>query len=53
MRRRTCFRRGKSNECLVLAVVEERNGMGNKKLVIIMYNIVIHDTLVVTYYLHY
>ena len=53
MRPRKCFRRWKSNECLVLAVVEDRNDMGNKKLVIIMYNIVIHDTLVVTYYLHY
>ena len=53
MRPRTCFKRGKNNEFVVLARNEERNDMGNKKLFIIMYNIVIHDTLVVTYYLHY
>ena len=53
MRQRTCFKGGKSNGCVVLAAVEERNDMGNKKQVITMYDIVIRDTLVVTYYLHY
>ena len=36
MRPRTCFKRGKNNECVVLARNEERNDMGNKKLFIIM-----------------
>ena len=39
MRPGPCFKRG--------------NDMGYKEVVIYMYNMLIHDTVVVTYYLHY
>ena len=35
IRRLSSFKHGRSNKCLVLAAVEERNDMGNQKTVVV------------------